>query len=153
MGNVKSLFDKKYVNVINEIMISINNIHKQLSNKILALTVVNSPNLNKINVSQSFSSPISNSKTSDKVVIAKGDSAASDHYWRKKDKHCLTNIVPHITPPILLPNKDTVTGTEKGNVPMHPLISKSASTAKILPELKSASLISIGKLCDDNCQV
>ena len=87
------------------------------------------------------------------MVIAKGDSAASDNYWREEDQHCLSDIVPHITPPITLPNKDTVVGTKKGLIPMHPLLSKEAATAKILPGLKSASLISIGKLCDDQCEV
>ena len=82
MGNVKSLLDKKCVNVINGIMISIKNRHKKLSDKLLALTVVNSPNSKTINNSQSAAFSISSTNNKNKVVIAKGDSAASEHYWR-----------------------------------------------------------------------
>ena len=30
------------------------------------------------------------------VVIAKGDSGATNHYWRTKDAHILENIKTHI---------------------------------------------------------
>ena len=40
-----------------------------------------------------------------------------------------------------------------GELPLHPSLSQQGKTAKSLPQLTSASLISIGKLCDDNCIV
>ena len=40
-----------------------------------------------------------------------------------------------------------------GELPLSNNLSTTAKQAKILPKLQSASLISIGKLCDDNCRV
>ena len=87
------------------------------------------------------------------VVNAKGDSAASDNYWRIEDSHCLSNIRTSASVPIMLPDGDFITGNTKGDVPLHPAISNKARQAKILPNLKSSSLISLGRLCDDDCKV
>ena len=87
------------------------------------------------------------------VILAKGDSAASDHYFRLHDRTCLHNIRPTTSSPIILPNKSTITASHTGELPLHPSLSQQGKTAKILPKLTSASLISIGKLCDYNCIV
>ena len=43
--------------------------------------------------------------------------------------------------------------TNKGIIPLSNKLSAIASKAMILPDLKSASLISIEQLCDNNCDV
>ena len=87
------------------------------------------------------------------VILAKGDSAASDHYFRLCDSSCLQNIQPTNSNPIILPDKTTIHATHTGELPFHSSFTPSGKTAKILPQLTSASLISIGKLCDNNCWV
>ena len=87
------------------------------------------------------------------VIMAKGDSAASDHYWREQDAHVLSGIEDSLGPSVLIPNGETIASTKKGIVPLSQHLSTEASTAKILPGLSSASLVSIGKLCDDDCKV
>jgi hypothetical protein len=46
-----------------------------------------------------------------------------------------------------------MTSTITGSLPLHNSLSKNATTAHAFKDLKSASLISLGQLCDDNCQV
>ena len=43
--------------------------------------------------------------------------------------------------------------TKKGQLPFSNTLSKEGKTAAIVPWLKSASLISIPQLCDDDCEV
>ena len=52
-----------------------------------------------------------------------------------------------------MPNNATLQATERGELDFSRSLSGKARTAVILPGLKSASLISFGKLCDDNCDV
>ena len=86
-------------------------------------------------------------------VIAKADSAASDHYFRNEDRHFLGNVNSVTSRPIVLPNQTIITATSKGIIPISTELSPDGRTAKILPELKTALLISVGKLCDDGCKV
>ena len=117
---------------------------------------------NRINSSSSIVSP-SNSKIEnvnlssklneiEEIVFAKGDSAASHHYWREKDKQVLRDILDSPGPSVLLPSgkKDR---HQDFFLPLSKKLSPTASTAMILPGFKSASLISISQLCDDNCNV
>ena len=97
------------------------------------------------------SSPSTSS--SDTIVMEKGDSAASHHYWRKEDTDILSNIKDSIGPSVLLLNDDKILSTQLGFLPLSPSLSVRATTAMIFPSLKSVSLISIGQLCDDNCEV
>jgi hypothetical protein len=53
----------------------------------------------------------------------------------------------------MLPNKQKIQVTSQGILPLSPLLSTRATKAMILPGLKSASLISIRQLYDDNCAV
>jgi hypothetical protein len=39
------------------------------------------------------------------IVYAKGDSAASSHYWHKEDKHVLSAVKTIQGPAVMLPNK------------------------------------------------
>ena len=87
------------------------------------------------------------------TVYAKGDSGASDNYIREEDKHCLSDVIEAISPPVSLPDKTPLHGTEKGVLPFQPGLTHQACSAKVLPGLKSSSLISVGKLCDDGCKV
>jgi hypothetical protein len=47
-------------------------------------------------------------------------------------------------PAVMLPNKKTITVTSQGMLPFSDKLSPKAKNAMILPQLKSASLISIG---------
>lgn len=49
--------------------------------------------------------------TNPSIVIAKGDSGASDHYIRSEDKHYLHDVVPSISSPIMLPDKTPIKGS------------------------------------------
>ena len=46
-----------------------------------------------------------------------------------------------------------ITADWKGQLQLSDELSATTQTIMILPQLKSASLISIGQLCDDNCDV
>jgi hypothetical protein len=56
-------------------------------------------------------------------------------------------------PNVILPNEETISTTEKGTVSFHPSLSKEASLAHVLPKLTNSSLVSLGKLCDDDCLI
>ena len=42
------------------------------------------------------------------VVIVKGDSVASDYYWREQDAHVLPDIQESVGPSVLIPNGTTI---------------------------------------------
>ena len=52
-----------------------------------------------------------------------------------------------------LPNNASMHSKECGQLLLSNLLSQHAKTAHIFDELKSASLISLGKLCDDSCKI
>ena len=85
------------------------------------------------------------------IVWAKGDSAASSNYWRPQDKIVLNNLEKCQGPSVQLPNNTMISSNERGQIPLSNMLSKQAKTAQILPKLASASLISLGQLCDDDC--
>ena len=92
-------------------------------------------------------------KINKECVYAKGDSAASDHYFREEDEGCLQNVTKVSGNAITIPDGSTIQATKKGYLPLSTELSEKTREAKILPALKSASLISIGKLCDNGCKV
>ena len=85
-------------------------------------------------------------------ITVKADSGASKHYFRQSDIACLTEIKPIPGPSVYLADMTAIKITHKGTLPINNL-SQHAKTVNILPELKSSSLLSLGQLCDDNCQV
>ena len=87
------------------------------------------------------------------MVIVKGDSGATSHYWRKQDKDCLEQVENAPGPTVTLPNNETITSTARGRLPLHGSLSSKATTTSILLNLQSSSLILLGQLCDDDCQV
>ena len=86
-------------------------------------------------------------------ILAKADTGASNHYWRQKDKDFLKNVKMKQGPPVQLPNSEIIHTTATGVVPLSHELSKKARNTMILPKLTSSSLISLGQLCDDNCDI
>ena len=85
--------------------------------------------------------------------VAKGDTGATSHYWKQTDRHILKNIKKVNGPSVQLPNNTVISATEQGDLPLPREFSDNARKATILPDLKSANLISLGQLCDDNCTI
>ena len=85
-------------------------------------------------------------------VKAKADSGASKHFWRWCDKFVLNDILKILGPPVALPDGNTIRATEAGTLPLRNLSAK-AREVQIFKGLASASLLSIGQLCDDGCEV
>ena len=113
---------------------------KQTLNKTIALPA-NSPNKNTL------------CARTTPIVIAKGDSAASHHYWRPEDQHCLKEPSLNTAIQVQLPNASKIGSTVQGQLPLHRKLSTTAKNAIVLPALKSSSLVSLGKLCDDKCNI
>ena len=85
--------------------------------------------------------------------IAKADTGASNHYWRKSDKHILKNIKNKTGPSVQLPNSEIIDSTAAGQLSLSPELSSNAQETMVLPKLTSSNLISLGQLCDDNCNI
>ena len=87
--------------------------------------------------------------------MAEGDSAASRHYIRPQDAGGLLDIAQPETPvEVTLHNLETLTSELEGKLPLdEQLLSAKARTATVLNGLGSASLISLGQLCNDGCTV
>ena len=86
-------------------------------------------------------------------VVAKADSGASNNYWHQQDAAFLENITHNSSINTLLPNAQSITSKKQGQLTLHPSLSTQSQQAIVLPQLKSASLISLGQLCDDQCIV
>lgn len=97
--------------------------------------------------------PVDSPKSNFKTVIAKGDSGATKHYWRRKDRHVLEGMIKDASTTVTLPNSQGMQSTNKGMLPLSQQLSHQAKEAIVLPQLESSSLISLGQLCDDNCKV
>ena len=50
---------------------------------------------------------------SDEMVIAKGDSATSNHYWQEEDNQVLNAIEDFSGPNVVLPNNSTIGVTKQ----------------------------------------
>ena len=64
----------------------------------------------------------------------------------------LLNVKPHQGPQVTLPNNETISSTKSGLLPFAKL-GPNARQVHIYDNLHSASLISVGRLCDDGCTV
>ena len=87
------------------------------------------------------------------TCIAKGDSAASHHYWRQKDATLLLEKEDIVGLKVQLPNNKLLKVTQRAQLPLRSNFSKEAKSAMIFPGLESASLVSLGQLADDNCDI
>ena len=88
-----------------------------------------------------------------KIITAKGDSAASHHYWKQVDCGILTNFSKSPGPTVSQPDNTPLQCTGQGHLPLSSALTPAGTHALILPALKSPSLISLGQLCDNNCEV
>ena len=72
---------------------------------------------------------------------------------KESDQHVLTNISSSPGPTVYLPDNNTMTSMKAGDFPFPSILSSSAKKAHVFRDLKSASLVSLGQLCDDNCNI
>ena len=73
------------------------------------------------------------------------------HFWKDTDKHILKDVHFEQGPPIKLPDATTIQANQVGYIPVQGKLSKTARKARILKDLKSANLISLGQLADNGC--
>ena len=86
------------------------------------------------------------------TIIAKGDSAVFNHYFPPKKIASLQDIVADkFGPTIVLPNISTLAKHSTAKLPFTLSISYPAKKISELDN-KQHSLISLGQLCEDNCQ-
>ena len=116
-----------------------NSIKHIVSNSLISTSSVNPP----LNI-------LPNDNTCIKATF---DSGASGHYLRPADIKVAQDIQAALGPTVTLPNLQTVTATKKAKLPLSPSLSSEAQTAHILPSLQTATLLSVGQLCDNNCDV
>jgi hypothetical protein len=85
-------------------------------------------------------------------VTAKADTGATAHYFKPEDSNVLDNLkFTDQGPQVRLPNNAIIKADQVGNLPhMNPPLT--ATETHMFKDLKSASLISIGQLCDVGCQ-
>ena len=110
-------------------------------------------NVNCYSFSPNFTSTIPPLPTPSKVTITKIDSGASGNYLRHQDQH-IAKYKQNINngPAVTLPDNTDIRPSSKGHLNL-PGLSPSATNSYIFPDLKSASLLSVGQLCDDGCDV
>ena len=85
--------------------------------------------------------------------IAKGDSAASNHYWTIADMDVLETIHEEDGPPVTLPNSTTINDNTVGHLPFSSTLTSQGTKTRVLSDLTSANLISLGQLADDGCDI
>ena len=82
----------------------------------------------------------------------KADSGASRKLLRQEDAHILRDRQFNDRPAVHLPDMTTIRSHEKLSLNI-PGLSTTENESFVLKKLKSASLLSLGQLCDDNCVV
>ena len=86
-----------------------------------------------------------------KPIILKADTGATGHYIKPSDMTILNNLLPTTTgPAVRLPNNEIMQAKLKGNLPL-PTLPSTSTKAHVFQELQSASLLSVGQLCDSDC--
>ena len=85
-------------------------------------------------------------------VVVNPDNGATGNYFPTEDAHVLLNkqYLPGLT--VTLPNNEVITSTLAGSLPIA-RISTTAACAHMYDDLLSASLLSVGQLCNDKCEV
>ena len=86
------------------------------------------------------------------ICLAKADSGASNHFWKVEDATALVNQHIEEGPPVKLPNSTTINDNKVGYLPSQDILSTKAKKVRILSDLKSSNLISLGQLADDGCK-
>ena len=86
------------------------------------------------------------------TVVCKADTGASSNYVTEQDENALENLEKISNgPKARLPNDAEIQAHKKGLLPLPKVLSATARSAHAFRGLTNASLISIGKLCDDGC--
>ena len=92
--------------------------------------------------------------TSNHDTSTVADTSVSIHYLQEEDIECATNTVKNANGRrVILPTAINIKATEQALLPLSEQLSLAAQTAHILPALKSTPLLSMGKLCDNECAV
>ena len=91
--------------------------------------------------------------TQQRKVICKADTGATSNYFTPQDAHILQNKEKiENGPRVNLPNGTILQAHLRGNIPINEInLSETARRAHVFNDLNNASLISIGRLCDDDC--
>ena len=85
-------------------------------------------------------------------VVCKADTGASSNYVTERDQHSLEKLEKIMYgPTVRLPDNSQIQANKRGLLPLPKTLSITARTAHVFKGLTNASLISIGKLCDDGC--
>ena len=86
-------------------------------------------------------------------IRIKADSGASAHYFREEEAKILLNkqnIQQQQGPRVRLPDNTVMTPTKHGHLPI-PTLSPATTSTHVYNKLRSASLVSVGQLCDEDC--
>ena len=90
----------------------------------------------------------------DNFVSCKLDSGATKSYIRERDRDILSNIqMDNNNRQVILPDNSKIKIKEVGQLNTSAKLGIIGKTASVVPGLRSASLMSVGALCDDNCTV
>ena len=87
------------------------------------------------------------------TIISKGNSVASHHYFRTKEAHILQNVQNTIGPTVQQPDHSILQSQESVQVLLIKKFSIATQHVLILPNLNSASLLSLRQICDDGYTV
>ena len=85
-------------------------------------------------------------------VLAKGDSAATGHFFMLGDASVLKNIKKESGISVTLPDDDVIESSHTAQLPTNFSLPSAAAKTSILPRLSSASLVSLPQLCDNDCE-
>ena len=83
-------------------------------------------------------------------IILEADTGATESYIRVQDTIILKNPGPTTTGPrVRLPDNSIIQPTLSGNIPL-PMLPSASTQAHAYTNLKSASFLSIGQMCDSD---
>lgn len=84
------------------------------------------------------------------IFFAKGNTGGSNHYWREKKSYVLIKKEDIKGLTVQFPNNSILTLNQKGAVPLSTEFTKEGKNTIIFLKLKSASLILLEQLCNEN---
>ena len=87
-----------------------------------------------------------------KIVVAKGDSAATGHFFMMSDAAVLKDIKQESGIKVTLPDDDVLESSHSAQLPINKSLPSTAKKTTILPKLASSSLVSLPQLCDHDCE-
>ena len=84
--------------------------------------------------------------------MAKGDSAATGHFFMLGDAAVLKNVKKECGINVTLPDDDVIESSHTAQLPTKFSLPTAATKTSILPRLASSSLISLPQFCDNDCE-